>query len=200
VSATFFLIGMIPDIAAARDATTVPWRKKLYTVLAFGWRGTDTRVAALHEGVPLPRRARHAAGAVRALGRVVGLRHVDRARLAHHDLRTLLRGRRHLLRPGDGDHAGRPDPQDLRAGGVLHAAHFDAMAKLVLVTGMVVFYAYLTEFFMAWYSFEVPERADLLEPRVRRLLVGDVDHAHLQRHHPDAAVVAKVRRTSRRCS
>jgi Ni/Fe-hydrogenase subunit HybB-like protein len=27
------------------------------------------------------------------------------------------------------------------------------------VTGMVVFYAYLTEFFMAWYSFETPERA-----------------------------------------
>jgi hypothetical protein len=36
--------------------------------------------------------------------------------------------------------------------------HFDAMAKMVLVTGMVVFYAYLTEFFMAWYSFETPER------------------------------------------
>jgi molybdopterin-containing oxidoreductase family membrane subunit len=33
------------------------------------------------------------------------------------------------------------------------------MAKLVLVTSMIVFYAYLTEFFMAWYSFEVPERA-----------------------------------------
>src|SRR5690606_37178408 len=29
VSATFFYLGMIPDIAAARDATTVPWRKKL---------------------------------------------------------------------------------------------------------------------------------------------------------------------------
>ncbi|HET9440639.1 MAG TPA: NrfD/PsrC family molybdoenzyme membrane anchor subunit, partial [Longimicrobiales bacterium] len=36
VSATFFLIGMIPDIAAARDATTVPWRKKLYSALSFG--------------------------------------------------------------------------------------------------------------------------------------------------------------------
>jgi molybdopterin-containing oxidoreductase family membrane subunit len=37
--------------------------------------------------------------------------------------------------------------------------HFDAMAKMVLVTGMIVFYAYLTEYFMAWYSFETPERA-----------------------------------------
>ncbi|HUP89127.1 MAG TPA: NrfD/PsrC family molybdoenzyme membrane anchor subunit, partial [Longimicrobiales bacterium] len=41
VSATFFLIGMVPDIAAARDFTTVPWRKKLYSLLSFGWRGTD---------------------------------------------------------------------------------------------------------------------------------------------------------------
>jgi Ni/Fe-hydrogenase subunit HybB-like protein len=40
VSATFFVLGMIPDIAAARDSTTVPWRKKLYTVLAMGWRGS----------------------------------------------------------------------------------------------------------------------------------------------------------------
>ena len=39
VSATFFLIGMIPDIAAARDATTEPWRKKLYGLLSFGCCG-----------------------------------------------------------------------------------------------------------------------------------------------------------------
>jgi molybdopterin-containing oxidoreductase family membrane subunit len=36
--------------------------------------------------------------------------------------------------------------------------HFDAMAKLVLLTGIIVFYAYLNEFFMAWYSAEDPER------------------------------------------
>ena len=35
---------------------------------------------------------------------------------------------------------------------------FDAMAKLCLVTGTIVLYAYLTEFFMAWYSGEDIER------------------------------------------
>jgi Ni/Fe-hydrogenase subunit HybB-like protein len=50
--------------------------------------------------------------------------------------------------------------------------HFDAMAKMVLVTGMVVFYAYLTEFFMAWYSFETPERAIFCEPPVRATTGG----------------------------
>jgi molybdopterin-containing oxidoreductase family membrane subunit len=37
--------------------------------------------------------------------------------------------------------------------------HFDAMCKMVLLTGMIVFYAYMTEYFIAWYSVEVPERA-----------------------------------------
>jgi formate-dependent nitrite reductase membrane component NrfD len=41
VSATFFFIGMIPDLAAARDSATVPWRRKLYGLLSLGWRGTD---------------------------------------------------------------------------------------------------------------------------------------------------------------
>lgn len=39
-SALFLFIGMIPDLAIARDNTT-GWRKKLYTALALGWRGDD---------------------------------------------------------------------------------------------------------------------------------------------------------------
>src|SRR5690606_37488360 len=41
VSSVFFFIGLIPDIAAARDSTTVPWRKKVYSILSLGCRGTD---------------------------------------------------------------------------------------------------------------------------------------------------------------
>ena len=33
-------MGLIPDIANARDAAN-GWRKKFYTVLALGWQGTD---------------------------------------------------------------------------------------------------------------------------------------------------------------
>jgi Ni/Fe-hydrogenase subunit HybB-like protein len=36
--------------------------------------------------------------------------------------------------------------------------HFDMMARLILLTALIVSYAYLVEFFMAWYSFEPPER------------------------------------------
>ena len=39
VSSTFLFVGMVPDAAALRDATT-GWRRRLYGLLAFGWRGT----------------------------------------------------------------------------------------------------------------------------------------------------------------
>jgi Ni/Fe-hydrogenase subunit HybB-like protein len=159
VSATFFLIGMIPDIAAARDATTVPWRKKLYTVLSFGWRGTDTE-----------------------------WRHFTRAYLLLAALATPLVLSVHSVVSWDfaisivpGWHTTIFAPYFV-AGAIFSGLamvitlvipirkifgleayfterHFDAMSKMVLVTGMVVFYAYLTEFFIAWYSFEEPERA-----------------------------------------
>ncbi|MEX0892469.1 MAG: NrfD/PsrC family molybdoenzyme membrane anchor subunit [Gemmatimonadota bacterium] len=159
VSATFFLVGMIPDIAAARDATTVPWRKKLYSLMAFGWRGTDTE-----------------------------WRHFTRAYLLLAALATPLVLSVHSVVSWDfavsivpGWHTTIFAPYFV-AGAIFSGLamvltivipmrkifsleayftdrHFDAMAKMVLVTGMVVFYAYMTEFFIAWYSVETPERA-----------------------------------------
>ena len=40
ISALFWTMGLIPDIANAREAAS-GWRKKFYTVLAMGWQGTD---------------------------------------------------------------------------------------------------------------------------------------------------------------
>jgi len=40
VSTVFLLVGVAPDAAALRDRAA-GWRKRLYTLLAFGWRGTD---------------------------------------------------------------------------------------------------------------------------------------------------------------
>lgn len=39
-SFTFLFMGSTPDLAAVRDGTT-GWRKKMYTILSLGWRGTD---------------------------------------------------------------------------------------------------------------------------------------------------------------
>ena len=92
-------------------------RKKLYSVISLGWQGTDRAVAPLRQGLHLPRRAGDAAGALGALRRVLGLRDGHRAGLARDDLRAVLRGRRHLLRRRDGDHARRAAAEDLRARG-----------------------------------------------------------------------------------
>jgi len=159
VSATFFVVGMIPDIAAARDATTVPWRKKLYTLLSFGWRGSNDE-----------------------------WRHFTRAYLYLAAFATPLVLSVHSVVSWDfavsivpGWHTTIFAPYFV-AGAIFSglamvmtivipirkifgleayftARHFDAMCKLVLLTGMIVFYAYITEFFMAWYSVETPERA-----------------------------------------
>jgi Ni/Fe-hydrogenase subunit HybB-like protein len=158
VSTTFFILGMIPDIAAARDSTTVPWRKKLYTVMSFGWRGTANE-----------------------------WRHFSKAYLYLAALATPLVLSVHSVVSWDfamsivpGWHATIFAPYFV-AGAIFSGLamvvtlvipirkifgleayftprHFDAMGKMILVSGMVVFYAYLTEFFMAWYSFEPPER------------------------------------------
>ncbi|MDR3683315.1 MAG: polysulfide reductase NrfD, partial [Geothrix sp.] len=42
VSAMFWYLGLIPDIASMRDRTTSKLRKVIYTVLAMGWRGAAT--------------------------------------------------------------------------------------------------------------------------------------------------------------
>ena len=39
ISLVFWYIGLIPDLAIARDRAT-GWRKLLYTALALGWQGT----------------------------------------------------------------------------------------------------------------------------------------------------------------
>src|SRR5438094_82318 len=40
--AGFFLVGLVPDIAALRDAST-GWRRRIFSMLALGWEGSDTQ-------------------------------------------------------------------------------------------------------------------------------------------------------------
>ncbi len=39
-SSLFLYLGMVPDLALVRDRAPEGWRKKMYAVLAMGWRGT----------------------------------------------------------------------------------------------------------------------------------------------------------------
>jgi molybdopterin-containing oxidoreductase family membrane subunit len=158
VSATFFLIGMIPDIAAARDATTVPWRRKVYTILSFGWRGTDrewrnfTRaylyLAAL--ATPLVLSVHSVVSWDFAVSIVPGWHTTIFA--PYFVAGAIFSGLAMVITIVI------PIRKIFGLEAYFTPRHFDAMSKLILLTGMVVFYAYLTEYFMAWYSFEWPER------------------------------------------
>jgi Ni/Fe-hydrogenase subunit HybB-like protein len=158
VSATFFILGMIPDLAAARDGTTVPWRKKLYTVMAFGWRGTANEwrhftkaylyLAAL--ATPLVLSVHSVVSWDFAMSIVPGWHTTIFA--PYFVAGAIFSGLAMVITLVI------PIRKIFSLEAYFTPRHFDAMAKMVLVTGMVVFYAYLTEFFMAWYSFHPPER------------------------------------------
>jgi Ni/Fe-hydrogenase subunit HybB-like protein len=151
VSATFFLVGLIPDIAAVRDSA-VGLRKKIYTILSFGWHGTNDQ-----------------------------WRHYGRAYLFFAALATPLVISVHSVVSWDfalslvpGWHSTIFAPYFVA--GAIHSGlalvitiliplriifkvenlitikNFDSMAKVILLTGLIVGYAYAIEYFLAWYS------------------------------------------------
>jgi molybdopterin-containing oxidoreductase family membrane subunit len=158
VSTCFLIVGLIPDVAAARDIAS-GWRKKLYSVASLAWRGTDQQ-----------------------------WRHYTRAYLYLAALATPLVLSVHSVVSWDfamsivpGWHTTIFAPYFV-AGAIysgcalvitllvplrkvfkleryIHEDHFENLAKLLLLTGMLVGYAYATEYFIAWYSGNEAERA-----------------------------------------
>ena len=157
VSATFFYLGTIPDLAAAREQAA-GLRKKFYQITSLGWRGTDREwhhfskayiyLAAL--ATPLVLSVHSVVSWDFAMGIVPGWHTTIFAPYfvagAIFSGMAMVITLTVLLRKVFGLEA------------YLTTKHFDAMAKLILMTGLIVLYAYLTEFFMAWYSGEEIER------------------------------------------
>ncbi len=151
VSALFWSMGLIPDIANAREAA-VGWRKKIFTVLAMGWQGTDRQwrhysmIYLLMAGLATP--------LVVSVHSVVSWDFAMAINPGWHStifapyfvagaifsgvsmVMTLLIPMRKLLGIED----------------LLTPWHFDNLAKVVLLTSLVVSYAYVTEAFMTWYA------------------------------------------------
>ena len=48
--------------------------------------------------------------------------------------------------------------------------HLDNMAKMMLVTGLIVAYGYVMEIFIAWYGGNTYEQFAMIEPLLRALL------------------------------
>ena len=157
VSAVFFYLGTIPDLAAARDQAR-GLRKKFYHLISLGWRGTDREwhhfskayiyLAAL--ATPLVLSVHSVVSWDFAMAIVPGWHTTIFA--PYFVAGAIFSGVAMVITLAV------PMRKFFGLENYLTVKHFEAMAKLCLVTGTIVLYAYLTEYFLAWYSGEPPER------------------------------------------
>ncbi len=158
VSAVFFYLGTIPDVAAARDQAK-GLRKKLYQVVAMGWRGTDREWH--HFGKAYIFLAAFATPLVLSVHSVVSWDFAMSIVPGWHATifapyfvaGAIFSGVAMVITLTV------PLRKIFGLEAYLTVKHFDAMAKLILLTSLIVLYAYMSEFFMAWYSGEEIERA-----------------------------------------
>lgn len=157
VSLLFFYLGMIPDLATARDNSTGR-RKALYSALALGWTGRYDQWRHYARG--------YLALAALATPLVISVHSVVSWDFAM----SILPGwHTTIFAPyfvAGAIHSGLamvitllvPLRVVLGLQRIITIRHFEAMAQLMILTGLIVGYSYAVEAFMAWYSGDVFER------------------------------------------
>jgi molybdopterin-containing oxidoreductase family membrane subunit len=161
ISATFFWVGMVPDAAALRDQTT-GWRHHWYSLFAVGWRGTSeewrhyTRsylffaalatplVVSVHSVVSWDFAVSVVPGWHSTLFPAYFVAGAIFSGLAM--VVTLLIPLRKALHLED----------------AITPRHFDMLARVVLLTSLIVTYSYATEFALALHGPPSAERATLV--------------------------------------
>ena len=152
VSALFWYVGLIPDLATLRDRSFQRWKKMLFGVLSMGWRGSAVHwhnyevayllLAAL--ATPLVVSVHSVISFDFAVGQLPGWHatifppyFVAGAIFAGFAMvLTLSIPLRRLFRLED----------------FITLRHIQNMAKVMLATGLIVAYGYMIEIFMAFYS------------------------------------------------
>ncbi|MCC6650433.1 MAG: polysulfide reductase NrfD [Candidatus Eisenbacteria bacterium] len=158
VSSIFFLVGLIPDCAAARDRAKHPVLKLIYTIFSFGWTGANYQwkhfygaylfFAAL--ATPLVFSVHSVVSWDFAMAQTPGWHStlfapyfVAGAIFSGVGMVIFLLV---IIRKG------------FNLQHLVTIDHMEKLAKLVLLTSCMVGYSYLTEFFMAWYGPSKAER------------------------------------------
>ncbi len=158
ISSVFFMVGLIPDLAAARERAT-GLRKKLYTLASFNWRGTDRQWK--HYNAAYIYFAALATPLVFSVHSVVSWDFAMSINPGWHStifapyfvagaifsgiamVITLMVPMRKIFGLQD----------------YLQDWHFDSMGKILLFTSLIVSYAYVVEMFLAWYGGNVHEKS-----------------------------------------
>lgn len=152
VSSLFFLIGMIPDIAAIRDKVTEKPRRIIYSILSFGWKGSNWEW--LHYGraylyfaalaTPLVLSVHSVVSWDFAMGNVPGWHTTIFA--PYFVAGAIFSGLGMVITLTI------PIRKIFHLEDYITLDNYDGMAKLIMFTSGIVGYAYAVEFFMAWYS------------------------------------------------
>ncbi len=151
ISIVFFYIGLIPDLAIARDRAT-GWRKFLYTALALGWQGTSRQWkshsrAVLHLSglaTPLVLSVHSVVSWDFAVSIVPGWHATIFA--PYFVAGAIFSGFAMVLTVLI------PVRRIYGLEAYITEYHFDMMTRFILLTSLIVGYAYATEYFVAWYS------------------------------------------------
>jgi molybdopterin-containing oxidoreductase family membrane subunit len=152
VSLMFFYLGLVPDLAAMRERAPELWRRRLYGVFALGWSGSAREWSRFRVAYGLL--AGFACPLVISVHSIVSMDFAI----------AQLPGWHSLIFPpyfvGGAIYSGfamvltlmLPARRLYRLENVITKNHLDNMGKMLLLTGCVVFYAYVCEEFTAWYS------------------------------------------------
>ena len=162
VSLLFLYIGLVPDIAAARDHVK-DWRRKVYRMLALGWQGTDRQWR--HYGSLYGFFAALATPLVVSVHSVVSWDFAMSILPGWHSTifapyfvaGAILSGLAMVITILI------PLRKWLGLEEYIRIWHFENLAKLLIVTSLIVGYAYLTEYFIAWYSNSPFEQGTFLD-------------------------------------
>jgi len=151
VSTTFLCVGLVPDLAAARDKMR-GWRHKVYSFFSLGWKGTDNQwrhytraylyLAAL--ATPLVLSVHSVVSSDFAMSIIPGWHGTIFA--PYFVAGAIYSGVGMVLTILI------PLRKALKIEHMITEYHFDNLAKLTLLTGSILFYAYAMEYFIAWYS------------------------------------------------
>ncbi|MBO0716679.1 MAG: polysulfide reductase NrfD [Rhizobiales bacterium] len=161
-SILFWYVGLIPDLATMRDRARSKWPSTIYGALSLGWRGSvrhwqayeTLHLALACLGVPL----------VVSLHSVVGMDFAASLMPAWQETIfppyfvvgamysgfAMVACLAALVRWG------------FRMEGLITAAHFDVMAKIMLAASIIMGLSYATEWFNAWYGGERADRSLLV--------------------------------------
>ena len=157
ISAVFFIVGLVPDIAAVRDGS-VGWRRRIYAMLALGWEGSDSQW----------RHYRRAYGLLAALATPLVL---SVHSVVSWDFAMALVPGWHATLFAPYFVAGAiysgvamvitllvPIRKLFHLEELITVHHFENLAKLCLLTGLIVSMSYCTENFTAWFGGNPHER------------------------------------------